>query len=122
MNSESLKDFSTHFRKLVAGELPKYSRILMPRGGGTLTIFATWGLPGDPSRGAERLRMIRIAITQAALEDYAGGSNRVRLASNRRFVAWLRRQIAVFNPHHDSPLHIEPPPVTWPIGTRELNG
>jgi hypothetical protein len=122
MNREPLKDFSAHFRKLVAGELPKDSRILMPRGGGSLTIFATWGLPGDPSRGAERSRMIRIAITQGALEDYAGGNNRVRIASNRRFVAWLRRQIAAFNPHQNSPLHIEPPPVTWHIGTRELNG
>jgi hypothetical protein len=122
MRGESLKDFSAHFRKLVAGELPKDSRILVPRGGGTLTIFATWGLPGDSSRGAERSRMIRIAITQGALEDYAGGSKRVRLASNRRFVAWLRRQIAAFDPHLDSPLHIVPPPVTWPIGTLELNG
>jgi hypothetical protein len=121
MKGETLKDFSTHFRKLVAAELPKDSRILIPRGGGTLTIFATWALPGDPSLGAERSRMIRIAITQGALEEYAGGNNRARLASNRRFVAWLRR-IAAFNPHTDSPLRIEPPPVTWPIGTRELNG
>jgi hypothetical protein len=122
MNCESLEDVNTHFRKLVAGELPEDSCILVPRGGGALTIFATWGLPGHPSRGTERSRMIRIAITQGALEDYAGGNNRVRLASNRRFVAGLRRQIAAFNPHQDSPLHIEPPPVTWPIGTRELNG
>jgi len=122
MNCESLKDVRTHFRELIAGELPKDSRILMPRGTGTLTIFATWGLPGDPSRGAKRSRMIRIAITQGVLEDYAAGSNRVRLAMNRRFVAWLRWQIAAFNPHHDSPLLIEPPPVTWPLGTRELNG
>lgn len=117
-----MKDFSAHFRGLVAGELPKDSRILMPRGGGALTIFATWGLPADASRGSERSRMIRIAITQAALEDYAGRSHRVQLASNRRFVAWLRRQMAAFDPHQDSPLHIEPPPVTWPIGTLELNG
>jgi hypothetical protein len=24
-----------------------------------------------------------------------------------RFVAWLRRQIAAYNPHQNSPLHIE---------------
>ena len=56
------------------------------------------------------------------LADYAGGNEGLRLASNERFVAWLRRQIAGFDPHHDAPLGVEPAPVTWPVGTRELNG
>ncbi len=66
--------------------------------------------------------MIRIAISQEALEDYASGSEGVRLSSNERFLTWLRRQIAAFDPHHDAPLGVEPTPVTWPVGMRELNG
>ncbi len=117
-----MKDFSTQFRALVEGALPKDSRVVMPRGDDGLMILATWRLPGDPFRPAKRSRMVRIAITQEALEHYAGGNDGARLASNERFVAWLRRQIAAFDPHHDAPLGVEPAPVTWPVGTRELNG
>jgi hypothetical protein len=117
-----MKDFSAHFRALTESELPKDSRIVMPRGDDGLMILATWRLLGDPFRPAKRSRMVRIAITQEALEDYADGSDGVRLASNERFVAWLRRQIAAFDPHHDAPLGVEPAPVSWPLGTRELNG
>jgi len=118
-----MKDFSNQFRALIAAELPKDSRIVMPRGNDGLMILATWRLPpGDPYRPAKRSRMVRIAITREALEHYAAGSDSVRLASNERLIAWLRRQIAAFDPHHDAPLGVEPAPVTWPLGTRELNG
>jgi hypothetical protein len=118
-----MKDFSAQFRALVEAELPEGSRIVMPRGDEGLMILATWRLPpGDPYRPAKRSRMVRIAITQEALEDYAAGSDGARLASNERLIAWLRRQIAAFDPHHDAPLGVEPAPVTWPLGTRELNG
>jgi hypothetical protein len=117
-----MKDFSAQFRILVEGALPKDARIVMPRGDGALMILATWRLPGDPFRPAKRSRMVRIAITQEALEDYAGGDDGLRRASNERFAAWLSRQIAAFDPHHDAPLGVEPAPVTWPVGTRELNG
>ena len=118
-----MKDFSAQFRALIAAELPKDSRIVMPRGDDGLMILATWRLPpDDPYRPAKRSRMVRIAITQEALKDYAAGSDSVRLASNERMSAWLRAQIAAFDPHHDAPLGVEPAPVTWPLGTVELNG
>jgi len=118
-----MKDFGPQFRAIVEAELPEGTRIVMPRGDEGLMILATWRLPpSDPYRPAKRSRMVRIAITQEALADYAAGSDEGRLASNARLVTWLRRQIADFDPHHDAPLGVEPPPVTWPLGTRELNG
>jgi hypothetical protein len=118
-----MKDYSAQFRVLVEGELPKDSRIVMPRGDDGLMILATWRLPpGDPYRPAKRSRMVRIAITQEALEDYAAGTDGIRLASNQRFIVWLRAQLGAFDPNHDAPLGVEPAPVTWPVGTRELNG
>jgi hypothetical protein len=30
--------------------------------------------------------------------------------------------LSTFDPNHDSPLGVEPPAVTWPVGTRALNG
>jgi hypothetical protein len=117
-----LKDFSSHFRELVEGQLPDDSRILMPRGGQDMMILATWPLPGAALRPSKRSRMIRILISEEALEDYARGSDGVRLASDERFVAWLRRQLSAFDPNHDSPLGVEPPPVTWPVSTLALNG
>lgn len=117
-----MKDYSAQFRALVEGELPDDARIVMPRDDEGLLILATWRLPpGDPDRPGKRSRMVRIAITQEALEDYAAGSDGVRLASDARLITWLRRQIAAFDPHHDAPLGVEPTPVTWPLGTRELN-
>jgi hypothetical protein len=102
-----MKDFSAQFRALIEAELPEGSRIVMPRGDEGLMILATWRLPpGDPFRPAKRSRMVRIAITQEALEDYAAGSDGVRLASNERLIEWLRRQIAAFDPHHDAPLGV----------------
>jgi hypothetical protein len=117
-----MKDFSARFRALVEGELPPDARIIMPRGDDGLLILATWRIPGDPFRPAKRSRMIRIAISQEALEDYAHGNDGLRLASHVRFVTWLRRHVDAFDPRHDAPLGVEPPPVTWPLGTRELNG
>jgi len=37
-------------------------------------------------------------------------------------VAWLKHQLSTFDPNHDSPLGVEPPPVTWPVSTQVLNG
>ena len=117
-----MKDFSAQFRTLVEAELPKDSRIVMPRGDEGLMILATWRLPAEPFRPAKRSRMIRITISQEALEDYAAGSNGTRLAADARFIAWLRAQLAAFDPQHDAPLGVEPRPATWSMGTLELNG
>jgi hypothetical protein len=119
---DEMKDFSAQFRALVEGALPKDSRVLIPRGDVGLMVLATWRLPRDAFRPAKRSRMIRIAISQEALEDYALASDGFRLASNQRFIAWLERQLATFDPTHDAPLGVEPPPVTWALETRELNG
>jgi hypothetical protein len=62
-----------------------------------------------------------IVISQEALEDYARGSNGIRLASDTRFTTWLQRSLSAFDPDHDAPLGAEPPPVTSTLGTLELN-
>jgi hypothetical protein len=117
-----MKDYSSHFRELVELQLPDESRILMPRGGQDMMILATWRLSGDGFRASKRSRMIRIVISEEALADYARGSDGIRLASDARFAAWLQHQLSTFDPNHDSPLGVEPPAVTWPVGTRALNG
>ena len=85
-----MKDFSNHFRELVERELPDDSRILIPHGGPDMMILASWRLGTDLSRPNKRSRMLRITISEEALEDYTRGSDGVRLASDERFVAWLR--------------------------------
>jgi hypothetical protein len=117
-----MKDFSNHFRELVERQLPENPRILIPHGGPEMMILATWRLGAAPPRPTKRSRMLRIAISAEALEDYARGSDGVRLASDERFVAWLRRRLMDFDPDHESPLGVEPPAVTWPVSTLELNG
>ena len=116
-----MKDYSNHFRELVKGQLADDPRILVPRGAQDMMILATWRLTGGSFRAGKRSRMIRIVIAQDALEDYARGSDDVRRASDERFVTWLRRQLSGFDPNHDSPLGVEPPAVTWPVGTTVLN-
>jgi len=117
-----MKNYSSHFRELVELNLPDDSRILMPRGGQDMMILATWRLSTDMFRASKRSRMIRIVISEEAIADYARGSDGERLASDERFVAWLKRQLSAFDPDHDSPLGVEPPPVTWPVNTMALNG
>ena len=117
-----MKDYSSHFRELVELQLPDESRILMPRGGQDMMILATWRISGDGFRANKRSRMVRIVISEEALADYARGSDGTRLASDARFAAWLQGQLSTFDPNHDSPLGVEPPAVTWPVGTRALNG
>jgi hypothetical protein len=116
-----VKDFAPHFRKLVEDQLPHDSRLLMPRGGQGMMILATW-LLHDPLRPAKRSRMIRILISTEALQDYARGNDGLRLASDARFIVWLQRQLQSFDPNHNSPLGVEPPPVTWNLSTMLLNG
>jgi hypothetical protein len=118
----AMKDFSNHFRELVERQLPDDPRILVPGGGPNMLILATWRLGTDPPRPNKRSRMLRIAISEEALEDYARGSDGVRLASDERFVAWLRRRLHTFDPNHESPLGVEPPAETWPVSTLDLNG
>jgi hypothetical protein len=109
-----MKDYSNHFRELVKGQLGDDPRILVPRGAQDMMILATWRLPGGSFRANKRSRMIRLVISRGALEDYARGSD-------ERFVAWFRRQLSAFDPNHDSPLGVEPPAVTWLVGTAVLN-
>ncbi|MEP6883829.1 MAG: hypothetical protein ABJC66_03670 [Gammaproteobacteria bacterium] len=117
-----MKDYSSHFRNLVEQQLPEDSRILTPRGGQDMMILASWRLPADAFRASKRSRMIRIAIDEEALQDYARGGDEARLASDQRFGVWMRRQLSTFDPTHDSPLGVEPSPVTWPVSTHILNG
>ena len=117
-----MKDYSSHFRELVELQLPEDSRILMPRGGQDMMILASWRLSTDMFRASKRSRLIRIVISEEAIADYARGSDGERLASDERFVAWLKRQLSAFDPDHDSPLGVEPPAVTWPVNTLALNG
>ena len=116
-----MKDYSNHFRELVKGQLGDDPRILVPRGVQDMMILATWRLAGDTVRPNKRSRMVRIVISQEALEDYARGSEDFRRAGDERFVAWFRRQMSAFDPNHDSPLGVEPPSVTWPVSTGVLN-
>jgi hypothetical protein len=117
-----MKDFSNHFRSLVEIELPDESRILVPRGGQDMMILATWKLESDAFRASKRSRMVRIVVTEEALKDYSRGEDELRSTSDERFKVWLRKQLSVFDPNHDSPLGVEPPPVTWTVSTFELNG
>jgi hypothetical protein len=107
-----MKDFSNHFRDLVKRQLGDDPRILVPRGAQDMMILATWRLSSDAFHPNKRSRMIRVVISQKALQDYARGSDDARLASDERFVAWFRRQLSTFDPNHDSPLGVEPPAVT----------
>ena len=116
-----MKDYSNHFRGLVKGQLGDDPRILVPRGAQDMMILATWRLSGDTVRPNKRSRLVRIVISQEALEDYARGSEDLRRASDERFVAWIRRQLSTFDPNHESPLGVEPPAVTWPVSTGVLN-
>lgn len=38
-----------------------------------------------------------------------------------RFLAWLRLNLAAFDPNHGAPLGVEPPVVTWLMSTLDLN-
>jgi hypothetical protein len=117
-----MKDYSAHFRDLIEQQIPDDSRILISRGGRDMIILVTWRLNGDPRRPGKRSRMIRIVIAEEAIEDYASASDGVRAVSNGRFVAWFKRELDKFDPNHDSPLGVEPPPVTWTFNTFRLNG
>jgi hypothetical protein len=116
-----LKDYSPHFRQLVEDNTPDGARVLMPRGPRDMVILTTWPL-NDPKRPAKRSRMMRIMIIQEAIDDYARGDEELRRASDARFCAWLHLKLNAFDPNHDSPLGVEPAPVTWNMSTVELNG
>jgi len=66
--------------------------------------------------------MIRLVVSEEAAEDYAAGSDGLRLGSDTRFLAWLRTRLEAFDPNHEAPLGVEPSAVTWLLSTLELNG
>ncbi len=118
----AVKDYSAHFRELVEEQLPDDARILMPRGGADLMILVTWLLHSDPQRPSKRSRLVRILITEEALQDYDASTAAARLAGDRRCEIWVQLHLAAFDPDHEAPLGVEPPAVTWRLETTELNG
>ena len=116
-----MKDFSAHFRQIAERLLPEHARVLMPGGGADLIVLVTWRINTDPGRPNKHSRMIRIVISEEAIEDYAAGSDGSRLASDVRFSTWLRQNLVAFNPNHEAPLGVDPPPVTWQMSTLDLN-
>jgi hypothetical protein len=116
-----MRDYGGHFRDLVEQHLPDGARVVMPGGGADIIIFATWKLKSDPTRPNKRSRMIRVVISAEAAEDYASGSDGLRMASDSRFETWLRLRLDTFDPNHDAPMGVEPLAVTWVISTLELN-
>jgi hypothetical protein len=116
-----MQDHSTHFRELVERQLAEDPRVLVPDVAPDMMILATWRLKGDPARPNKRSRMIRIVISQEALDDYTRESDGVRFASDARFVSWFQRQLTTFNPHHETPQGVEPPAETWNVSTIDLN-
>jgi hypothetical protein len=117
-----MKDCSGRFRQLIQGLLPNDARVLVPEGSGDIILLVTWKLNTDPARPSKRSRTIRLVISEEAAEDYTAGSDGLRLASDSRFLAWLRSRLDAFDPNHEAPLGVEPPAVTWAISTLELNG
>ena len=117
-----MRDFSAHFRGLLQALLPKGARVLMPRGGADMMLLASWKLPTEPGRPAKSSRMVRLVIAREAIKDYAAAAETSRMASDARFVSHCREQLAAFNPHHDAPMGVEPPAVTWSVDTLTLNG
>jgi hypothetical protein len=117
-----MQDFSNHFRELVQQQFTDDPRILIPPGGPDMVILATWRLTSGPPRPNKRSRLVRIVISEEAIEDYMCSSDGVRLASDARFVAWLRSRLSAFEPNHDSPPGVKPPAVAWPVSTLDLNG
>lgn len=117
-----MKDFSAHFRALVERELPQDARVFSPGREGEIIVLATWRLGTDPARPNKRSRMVRVVISEEAIADYARGSDGMRLAGDQRLVVWFRKQLAGFDPDHDTPLGVEPPSVTWSVDTLLLNG
>ena len=117
-----MRDFSSHFRELLQAQLPKGTRVLMPRGGADMMLLASWKLPIEPGRPAKSSRMVRLVIAKEAIKDYAAASETVRLTSDARLVSHCRAQLAGFDPNHDAPLGVEPPAVTWSVDTLTLNG
>src|ERR1700735_2778622 len=100
--NSTMKDYSSHFRDLIESQLPDDSRILMP-GGQDMIVLVTWRLKSDDFRPSKRSRMVRIVISEEAMEDYVRGSDGARLVSNARFISWLNRQLEKFDPDHDAP-------------------
>jgi hypothetical protein len=117
-----MKDYGNHFRALIEPQIPDDSRILLPGGGDDVIILISWRLKSDDLRPNKRSRMIRIVIEEEAIEDYAAGTDGVRLASDARFASWSKRHLDKFDPDHDAPLGVEPTPVSWTLNTIELNG
>ena len=87
-----------------------------------MMILVTWALPAEAFRPPRRSRMIRIAISEEALNSYAAADDGVRTACDARFQDWLKQKLGGFDPSHDSPLGVEPTPVTWELDLPQLNG
>lgn len=94
---------------------PSNARIIKEKGN-DITIKIDWKLDNDPSRPNRRSRLIRLVISEEAIEDchdYEEAGHRLKQIVERRY--------AEFNPDHDNPREKGPPSEEWLITTNDLN-
>lgn len=109
-----MKEISGYFRRLVERQLPDDARILTSFGAGDVIIQATWRLKNDPRHPAKRSPLIRIVISVEAVEEYVKRSDEERVASDRRFVEWLKTRLGAFE--------FESAGADWRVNGDILNG
>jgi len=75
-----------------------------------------WKLKNDRDRPNKPSRLIRVIISEEAIED----CNNFNKAGSR-FREVIENKLSTFNPEHDNPRDLGPPIEEWEISTFDLN-
>lgn len=114
-------DLEKHLLAIVEREFPRHAEFRVRRESGDICIYADWKLGNDPERPNKRSKKIKICVSQAAVEDYADGSDQNRKSADEKLRRVVAAQFKEFNPEHDVPAHGLVPIEQWTITTEMLN-
>lgn len=81
-----------------------------------IAIKIVWKLSNDPERLNKRSRLIKIIISEEAVEDCQDFDE-----ASHKFKDIVLNRYSAFNPDHDNPREVGPPVEEWLISTNDLN-
>lgn len=84
--------------------------------GNDVVLRIDWKLGNDPERPNKRSRLIRVVISEEAIED-CKDFNR----AGKRFQKVIEERLSSFNAEHDKPRYAGSPVEEWMISTFDIN-
>jgi hypothetical protein len=112
---EMERSFVKEWIGLIRPLFPPDTRIVFEEGN-DVVLRIDWKLGNDPERSNKRSHLIRVVISEEAIEDCKEFN-----IAGIKFKKVIEERLSSFNPEHDKPKYAGSPAEEWTISTFDIN-